>query len=222
MSSYLRRHLVFGSDKNIVGDMKTSARTDDHVGWLKCDGRSLSTTVYSKLFAVIGYSFGGSGGTFNLPNPAGRVLGITGEGSGLTSRSLGDISGLEQHTLTVAELAEHTHTIDASGEHNHGTTQTAHSHSYSDTYRTGNQDTDNAFSTEVAANESSTNQIKTTGSTSIDITINNDGEHTHNAQNTGSNRPFSLFQPTMFVGNSFIYSGLRFVGTRGGIGQTNN
>ena len=122
----MRKHLIFGSDRNIVGDMKTSARNDDHVGWLKCDGRSLDTTTYSKLFSVIGYSFGGSGTTFNLPNPAGRVLGITGQGSGLSQRNLGDISGIEKHTLTTEELAEHSHTIDASGVHNHGTTQTAH------------------------------------------------------------------------------------------------
>ena len=37
-----------------------------------------------------------------------------------------------------------------------------------------------------------------------------------------SNKPFSLFQPTMYVGNSFIYCGLRFVGTRGGVGQGYN
>jgi DNA modification methylase len=33
------------------------------MGWLKCDGRGLSTTDYNFLFQVIGYKFGGSGST---------------------------------------------------------------------------------------------------------------------------------------------------------------
>jgi len=36
-------------------------------GYLLCDGSAVSTTTYANLFAVIGYSFGGSGSTFNLP-----------------------------------------------------------------------------------------------------------------------------------------------------------
>jgi hypothetical protein len=37
-------------------------------GWLICDGAGYSTTTYANLFAAIGYTFGGSGGTFNVPN----------------------------------------------------------------------------------------------------------------------------------------------------------
>lgn len=37
-------------------------------GFLECDGTGYSTTTYAALFAVIGYTFGGSGGTFNVPN----------------------------------------------------------------------------------------------------------------------------------------------------------
>jgi microcystin-dependent protein len=37
-------------------------------GWLLCNGAGVSTTTYANLFAVIGYNFGGSGATFNLPN----------------------------------------------------------------------------------------------------------------------------------------------------------
>ena len=41
-------------------------------GWLKVDGQALSTTTYPELFSVLGYSFGGSGATFYLPNIAGK------------------------------------------------------------------------------------------------------------------------------------------------------
>jgi microcystin-dependent protein len=40
--------------------------------WLLCDGASKSTTTYAKLFNVLGYRYGGSGGNFNLPDMRGR------------------------------------------------------------------------------------------------------------------------------------------------------
>ena len=33
-----------------------------------CDGSSLSTTDYNELFLIINYKYGGSGGSFNLPD----------------------------------------------------------------------------------------------------------------------------------------------------------
>lgn len=39
-------------------------------GWLLCDGTSYSQTTYSALHAVIGTTFGGSGGSFNVPTIA--------------------------------------------------------------------------------------------------------------------------------------------------------
>ena len=43
-------------------------------GWLVCDGADLSTTTYASLHAVIGYTFGGSGATFKLPDLRGRFV----------------------------------------------------------------------------------------------------------------------------------------------------
>ena len=43
-------------------------------GFLKANGASLSTTTYATLFAVIGYTFGGSGASFNLPDLRGEFL----------------------------------------------------------------------------------------------------------------------------------------------------
>ncbi len=36
-------------------------------GYLLCDGRSLKKSEYNELFAVIGYTYGGSGENFNIP-----------------------------------------------------------------------------------------------------------------------------------------------------------
>lgn len=52
-------------------------------GYLLCNGASVSTSTYATLFAVIGYTFGGSGGSFSLPNytnrmPYGTTVGATG------------------------------------------------------------------------------------------------------------------------------------------------
>lgn len=39
-------------------------------GWLLCDGTSYSQLTYATLFAVVGTTFGGSGGNFNVPTIA--------------------------------------------------------------------------------------------------------------------------------------------------------
>ncbi len=43
-------------------------------GWLYCDGTSYSTTTYARLYAAIGYTFGGAGASFNVPNFKGAFL----------------------------------------------------------------------------------------------------------------------------------------------------
>jgi microcystin-dependent protein len=72
------------------------------------------------LFAAIGYNYGGSGGSFNLPNLQNIVP--VGRGSG-TFGSLNATGGAETHTLTVDQMPSHTHIQDS---HNHG--QDAHAH----------------------------------------------------------------------------------------------
>ncbi|HEU4864994.1 MAG TPA: phage tail protein [Actinomycetota bacterium] len=43
-----------------------------HPKWLRCGGQSLATASYPELFAEIGYTYGGAGSTFNLPDLNGR------------------------------------------------------------------------------------------------------------------------------------------------------
>lgn len=68
------------SDGNVTletvppGTVTYYANTTPPAGWLECNGASLSTSTYSKLHAAIGYRFGGSGGTFYLPDLRGLFL----------------------------------------------------------------------------------------------------------------------------------------------------
>jgi len=42
--------------------------------WLECDGTTKVTTDLPELFAVIGYTYGGSGTDFDLPTVADSII----------------------------------------------------------------------------------------------------------------------------------------------------
>ena len=68
-------------------------------GWLLCDGAAVSTATYAALFNAILYTYGGAGGTFNVPNlqqrfPMGKAISGTGA-------VLGAAGGTIDHTHTV-------------------------------------------------------------------------------------------------------------------------
>jgi microcystin-dependent protein len=70
-------------------------------GYLLCNGASVSTTTYATLFGVIGYTFGGSGGSFLLPNYTNRMpYGTT---IGATGGSADAIVVSHTHTATVTD-----------------------------------------------------------------------------------------------------------------------
>lgn len=166
-----------------IADIKYSCQSNDHSGWMLCDGRSLSRTEYSDLFEAIGTAFGNNdSNTFKLPDARGRVLGAIGTGSGLTPRSLGDTVGTETHTLTSNEMPSHNHTINDPG----------HTHSY--VANTNDQDVNNLTTQETAADNADLGA--TTGSSNTGITINN----------TGGGQAHNNMQPTEFIGNVFIFA----------------
>lgn len=90
--------------------------------WLICDGSSLDTTTYATLFAAIGYTYGGSGANFNLPNLQDRF----GLGASAT-HALAATGGEATHLLTAAEIPAHTHPI-TDHTHTHTVNQTPHGH----------------------------------------------------------------------------------------------
>lgn len=69
-------------------------------GYLLCDGRSLKKSEYAELFAVIGYTYGGSGDDFNIPKfNDGRFMRSTG----------GNAAALG--VLQEDEIKEHNHYV---------------------------------------------------------------------------------------------------------------
>lgn len=80
-------------------------------GWLQCDGSSVTTAAYPDLFTAIGYTYGGAGANFNLPDLVDTF--VRGQSS-----STGTTGGNDNHTLTVSEMPSHTHTVSDPG-HTH-------------------------------------------------------------------------------------------------------
>jgi microcystin-dependent protein len=104
------QHTMFYT-QSLIGDYKYSSRSSDALGWLICDGRSLSIEEYPALFSVIEDAFGeASSGMFKLPNFIGRVPGAIGATGGLTTRALGAVVGAETHTLDITQIPSHNHT----------------------------------------------------------------------------------------------------------------
>lgn len=55
------------------GDIKMRASANNPSGWLECNGSSYAASLYPALFNEIGYSWGGSGANFNVPDFRGVV-----------------------------------------------------------------------------------------------------------------------------------------------------
>jgi len=87
-------------------------------GWALCDGSPKSTTdpAYVALFTTIGYAFGGSGGTFNLPDTRGKTVVGRSAGDALFG-NVGSTGGSRD-----ASLPSHSHTVNP---HSHGGTTQA-------------------------------------------------------------------------------------------------
>lgn len=99
----------------MTGQIIERASNNTPSGFLPCDGAAVSRSTYSTLFSEIGSAYGNGDGstTFNVPDLRGRSPLGAGTGSGLSSRSLGDINGSETKTLTTTELPSHSHSINA-------------------------------------------------------------------------------------------------------------
>jgi microcystin-dependent protein len=90
---------------NTVGVVSYFAGSTPPTGWIKCNGAGLDTTAYAALYAVIGYTFGGSGATFNIPDLRGLFIRGWDHGVGRDSgRAFGsyqaDTIGYHRHSFT--------------------------------------------------------------------------------------------------------------------------
>lgn len=92
-----------------------------------CDGAAYNTTTEARLFAAIGYRYGGAGASFSVPDYRGRSP--VGVGTHADVNALGKSDGLPASSRTP----RHSHTVSVSDPtHNHGVSDPGHSHGASD------------------------------------------------------------------------------------------
>ena len=236
MTSLLRTNgSLTARTRPLTGDIKTSFVIDDHMGWLKCDGRSMDKNAFNLLFQVIGYTFGGSGQTFKLPDPQGRVMGSVGTVTDDDNRSRffapGTSVGELDHKLVLSEIPSHNHDDSTSpvvpngGSTSEGNTSTSltgitqtntgfaavtdsgHTHPY-----TSPANASISGAGIVTFSASSTGA--TTGIGHANVTDSGhihtitDPGHKHKIASNGGDQYHNNIQPTLFYGNSYIYCGV--------------
>jgi microcystin-dependent protein len=83
-------------------------------GWASCDGQIMPISQNTALFSLLGTTYGGDGkSTFALPDLNGNAPMQPGQGSGLSQRDLGEMSGVESITLLQSEMPAHAHLAQA-------------------------------------------------------------------------------------------------------------
>jgi microcystin-dependent protein len=105
------------ANQRIIGQVIMVARTSlPSANWLWCDGTSYATSQYATLFSIIGYTYGGSGGTFQVPNLLGKSP-VGADANSTISTTYGGtavVSGGNRNQ-SGNQLALHSHTIDIAG-----------------------------------------------------------------------------------------------------------
>ena len=93
-----------------VGEIRMFGGNFAPAGWAFCSGQLMPISENDTLFTLIGTTYGGDGqSTFGLPDLQGRLPMHMGTGPGLTTRTIGEMGGVETVTLTVNQIPIHTH-----------------------------------------------------------------------------------------------------------------
>jgi len=163
----------------VVGDYKWSACNVSFHGWMKCDGSALSRTTYSTLYNVIGTTYGSNNASdFCLPDCQGRALFAAGQPNG------GNIT-YRDHNLVIGERfgnQKHLLTVSEMPSHTHtGTT---------------NEQADVPESETVFIGPGA----QVSGSSPRNLTF--------TTQPRGGDIAHDIQNPSIVVGNVFIYSGV--------------
>lgn len=98
-----------------VGEIRIFGFNFPPRGWAFCQGQTLSISQNAALFSLLGTTYGGNGQTtFQLPDLQGRVVLSSGQGPGLSSRTLGEKLGSAGFSLTLQQMPLHNHPANCS------------------------------------------------------------------------------------------------------------
>ncbi|AQW30234.1 phage tail protein [Ralstonia syzygii subsp. celebesensis] len=97
-----------------IGEIRLFAGNYAPQGWLLCQGQLIDIAGNETLYTLLGTTYGGDGRTtFALPDLQGRLPVGQGQGPGLTNRTIGQRLGVEDVTLTQAQIPAHSHALSA-------------------------------------------------------------------------------------------------------------
>jgi len=97
-----------------IGEIRMFAGSFAPREWAFCDGQLLGISQNDALFSLLGTTYGGDGRTnFALPDMRDRLPVHQGSGLGLTLKRIGSIYGIENVTLTSAQMPSHKHDFSA-------------------------------------------------------------------------------------------------------------
>ncbi len=95
-----------------VGEIRTVGFNFAPQGWALCNGQLLPINQNQALFSLLGTQYGGDGvQTFALPDLRGRVAIHQGQGPGLESYTIGEVTGTEDVTLLTTQIPAHQHVV---------------------------------------------------------------------------------------------------------------
>ena len=201
-------------------------------GWLLCDGRAVSRTTYSDLFAVLSTSWGPGDGstTFQLPNTPGRATvaagTVTDSNGNNVAFAFGQTAGAVLQNIQQVHLPAYNLTATASGLHAHGGSVTG----VGDHMHTGATDTQGDHQhTLASANTAGAaliaagpiawggpditgvagahlHSISTYGAGAHSHFISNDGSHTHTVPSGGGGQAVNMLSPVIVM-NKIIFAG---------------
>lgn len=102
------------STEPFIGEVKVFAFNFAPKMYMLCQGQILAISNNSALFALLGTTYGGNGQTtFALPDLRGRFPISQGNGAGLPSHTIGEMSGNTSTTLLSSNMPSHNHTLTA-------------------------------------------------------------------------------------------------------------
>lgn len=192
-----------------IGSVIDFAGSTPPNGWLLCDGRLVSRTTYSDLFAAIGTAWGAGDGTttFKLPPSSGRASigtgSVTDSAGHVTAFTFAQTAGVINSTILQMHLPNYNLSVNTIAAHNHGGVTGAagaHSHTVSSgSFLPGPQ---------MLQSGPYSFGADATTSTAPDHThsITADGGHTHIVALNGGGQAFSNLTPYIVM-TKIIYAG---------------